>query len=671
MIPNAKPFEACIKAAESALGVTPFDVQLTAAAKLYDKKIVEMKTGEGKTLSAVFAAYSAFSDGRKTHILTFNDYLAGRDYNWMKPVYDLLGMKVSLITAKTGLPERQEAYKADVLYSTVKECGFDYLRDFLVFDKAFSSGIVLDFAIFDEADSVLIDEARIPLATAGDVDAPSVGGLTEACEFVKTFEPDDYDINPENNTAFLTDKGVEKVEKRFKIRNLYDGENSVIADVNVCLEAVFVLKQDRDYVVRDGKVQIIDVLSGRIAENRLFPGALQAAVELKHGLKVTERGTLTGLIPIQYFARRYKDIAGMTGTAKVSEEEFELLYGLKVETIPTRLKCVRKDNPFEVYYDNESKMNAVVREAVEAHFKNRPVLIGTSSVEESERLSDMLRKAGIDGVRVLNAKNDEMEAEIISNAGSAGAVTVSTNMAGRGVDIKLGGFDEKGREQALKAGGLLIIGTALYENSRMNMQLNGRSGRQGDPGETKLFVALDDPIILKYNLKKLVPQRKYPTYTKERVAEKVISREIARIQRIAEGDLLEERKRLLKFTMICEKHRDIIFTKRSEYLNDEKTLSKPQKEAVLSAFNEVWCDYLEFTSRLRMGIHLRAVGGRNPAEDFNIDCELYFGEMKERLAEKINEAIENPLGNVLFKPRNTRAFLIEESGDELNKKAFK
>jgi len=662
-------FDACVKAARTALGITPFDEQLTAAAKLREKKIVEMKTGEGKTLSAVFAAYSAFSEqGRKTHILTFNNYLAARDYHWMKPVYDILGVKTALITPESSLAERQAAYKADVLYCTVKECGFDFLRDFLVFDKSEATGVAdsLDFAIFDEADSVLIDEARIPLATAGDIEVGETDGLSEICGFVKTLGKGDYDVNPENNTAFLTDNGVKKAETRFKTGNLFDEENNVLlSGINACLEAVFVLERDRDYVVKDGKIGIIDILTGRIAENRLFPGMLQPAVELKHGLKVTRRGIITGLIPIQYFARQYRDIAGMTGTAAAAEEEFELLYGLNVVKIPPRLKPIRKDYPPQIYYDGEAKFTAVVKETLNAHSKNQPVLIGTSSVEESEKLSAMIKQAGIDSVRVLNAKNDDMEAEIIKDAGSAGAVTVSTNMAGRGVDIKLGGFNESGREQAVKAGGLLVIGTALYENARMNMQLNGRSGRQGDPGETRLFAALDDPIMLKYNLKKLIPARKYPAYTKEQITDKTVAREIQRIQRIAQGDLLEERRRMLKFTMISEKHRDIIFTKREEYLKKDNFRGK---EAVLSAFNEVWCDYLEFTSHLRTGIHLRAVGGRNPAEDFNIDCENYFEEIIETLSERIKNANEN---DAVFKPGNTRAYLIDESGDELNKKAFK
>jgi len=340
------------------------------------------------------------------------------------------------------------------------------------------------------------------------------------------------------------------------------------------------------------------------------------------------------------------------------------LYGLKTAKIPPRLKPNRKDRPSQIYFDKEAKFAAVVREAASANKRGQPVLIGTASVEESEFLSDLLKAAEVGNVRVLNAKNDGEEAEIIKNAGAFGAVTVSTNMAGRGVDIKLGGYDESNREQVVKAGGLLVIGTSLYENARMNMQLNGRCGRQGDPGETALFIALDDPIMLKYGLKKLIPARKYPSYTAERITDKTVARETERIQRIAQGDKLEERKRMLKFTMICEKHRDIIFTKRKEF---SESADSPNKQRILSAFNEAWCEYLEFTSHLRTGIHLRAVGGRNPAEDFNIDCEEYFEEM----VNKLSEEIKSPSGGSMFKPRNIRAFLIDESGDELNKKAFK
>ncbi|MDR0222966.1 MAG: preprotein translocase subunit SecA [Oscillospiraceae bacterium] len=697
---------ACCNAAKTALSVTPFDEQLYAAEALYGKKIVEMKTGEGKTLAAVFAAFLARLDGRKVHILTFNDYLAKRDYNWMKPVYALLGTQIAVITEKTTPEERRAAYKSDVVYCAVKESGFDFLRDFTVYDKSerlhdYRSGAgALDFAIFDEADSVLIDEARIPLVIAADADAFISGGFAEIYDFVKNFDDGDYETDDENETVFLTDGGVKKTEERYGADNLYDEENrDLLCGVNVCLKAAFYLKKDKHYVVKDGKIRIIDALTGRIAENRLFPGALQSAVEVKHGLNVSERGVIAGVIPIQYFARQYKDIAGMTGTALPSAEEFELLYGLRIEEIPPRVPCSRIDNPMEVYLNGEAKWNAVVNETARVHKKKQPVLIGTSTIEESEMLASKLKDAGVSGVRVLNAKNDEMEAEIIKNAGEFGAVTVSTNMAGRGIDIKLGGFDETTRDEAVEAGGLFVIGTALYENARMNEQLNGRSGRQGDAGETKLFVALDDDIMVKYGLKKLLPKRRLPDFTGGRLTDKNIVREAKRIQRIAQGDLLEERKRLLKFTIIGEKHRDIIFKKRLEYLSGEtkpdiwqkhaeeeyakaaekfgeEGLNALQKEVILSAINEVWRDYLEYASDLRSGIHLRAVAGRSPAEEYNIDCETYFGGIEERLIKKINDCLFeiSGLGELsdyaVFKPKNTRTYLMEESGDELVKKPF-
>jgi preprotein translocase subunit SecA len=648
--------EKCAQASEKALGLIPYEEQIQAAKALFEGKVIEMKTGEGKTLVAVFAAYLYAKSGRKIHIFTFNDYLAGRDYNWMKPVYDLLGLKIALITEQTPSDQRRGAYAdADVLYSTVKECGFDFLRDFLVFeqkDVLHSRENPFDAVIFDEADSVLIDEARIPLTIAGDIDASVSGEFTEVFEFAKTLTPDDYGINHEILSAFLTDKGIAKVESHFGLDNLYDEDNIELrCNLETAMKALFYLKENKDYVVKDGQIKLIDALSGRIAHNRLLPGTLQSATEAKHGLKVTRRGVVTGTIPIQFFARQYSQIAGMTGTAKLAEEEFELLYGLKVEIIPPHVPSKRVDAPAQIYYDAASKWDAVVREVKAAHRKKQPVLIGTASIEESEMLAQRLSDAGITAA-VLNAKNDELEGETIKNAGIAGTVTVSTNMAGRGVDIKPDA-------DAIAAGGLFIIGTSLYENARMNEQLNGRSGRQGDVGETALFVALDDEIMIKYGLKKLLGWLGYPKATKLAIEKRAVRKEVERIQRIAQGAMLEERKRLLRFTMIGEKHRDVIFRKRLEYLKNADTVK-------LSVINEIWCDYLEYTSELRAGIHLRAVAGRNPAEEYNIECEQYFDGLEDKFNERVAEISGKSAQEInLFRPKNARTFLMDESGDEL------
>ena len=706
----------CSKAAESALGITPFEEQLRAAVALCSGKIVEMKTGEGKTLSAVFAAFLLKSEGRRVHIFTFNDYLAKRDYAWMKPVYKKLGVKIAVITEATPFEERKAAYSdADVIYSTVKECGFDFLRDFMVFDRNDMAQEIragrstFDFAIFDEADSILIDEARIPLVIAGDVDAEVTDEFMRTFEFVRTFGEQDYGINFETMGAYLTEVGVAKSEEHFGIDNYYDEDNiNLRCDIDTCLKALFYLQENKDYIVKGDKIQLIDALSGRVATHRLLPGALQSAVEAKHGLKVTQRGVVTGVVPIQFFARQYDDIAGMTGTAASAEEEFELLYGLQVEIIKPHNPSQRVDNPSNIFYDAEAKWDAVVAKVAEVHKRKQPALIGTSSIEESELLAEKLQAAGIDGVSVLNAKNDEMEAEIIKNAGKSNAVTVSTNMAGRGIDIKLGGADatESDKLDVIKAGGLFIVGTAMYENARMNEQLNGRAGRQGDVGETTLFVALDDAIMLRHNLRKGIGSWRYPKPTKDEIKSRKVRKEIERIQRIAQGSTLEERKRLLRFTMIGEKHRDIIFNKRAECLDSgysptiwcehnkdkyEKCVSKigaeklerAERFVTLSAINEVWCDYLEYTSELRTGIHLRAVGGHNPSEEYNIDAEVYFEGIEGRMTDKVCETfdelaefmssgdvekIDEYIETKLFRPKNTRTFLMMESGDELVKK---
>lgn len=685
-------FAAVCIAAEKGLEQTPFDEQLTAARALTEGKIIEMPTGEGKTLCGVFAAAWHKLLGRKTHILTFNDYLAERDREWMKPIYDLLGVETAFITEKSSFEERKAAYKSDVLYISARECCFDYLRDFTAQTLEEKSGQDFDSAIVDEADSLLIDEARIPMVVAGETEVEYDPQLEEVSDYVKTLDDEDYEISLEAESVFLTDEGAAKAEDHYQIENIYEEENAgLLSKINDCLKAQFFLQEDKDYINRDGKILLIDKFTGRTAENRHYPGTLQTAVELKHGVKTTTRGVVMGSIALQYFVRKYKRLAAMTGTAEASKEEFFQIYNLQLEKIPPHKPSQRTDHDLDIYYDTESKWAGVAYAAAQAHEKGQPVLIGTGSIAQSETLYELLKEKGIEAA-VLNAKNDKQEAEIISNAGVPGAVTISTNMAGRGVDIKLGGRDESRKEEAVSAGGLLVISTYMPESSRIVRQLLGRSGRQGDKGESRRFVALDEPIMEKYKLTSLLPHNHIPEPTDRAIEDKVLLREVERIQRISEGDCFDARARLMKFTMIGEKHRDQIFSARARILESgkselwsgadnysealekfgEEKLSQLEQKTAVAAINKFWSDYLEYTEELRRGIHLVEVGGKSPSEEYNITAEEYYqgmeNELKGYMQEKLTLLLEEgEEGYAVDAPRNIHTYLLEDTGDELNK----
>ena len=691
-------FAACCNACQAGIGLVPFDEQITAAWALYNGKVIEMNTGEGKTISAVFAAFLHVLGGHNVHILTYNDYLVKRDYNWMKPIYDLLGVDTGYIAENTTPDDRRKAYKCSVVYNTAKECGFDFLRDFIADkpeDVLLGHG-ALDCAIVDEADSILIDEARIPLIIAGSVPAQVDDELVRAFNFIKTLGEKDYGISDEDDTAYFTDKGIGKAEDYFDVDLYSDESRSLLSDLNDCLTACFVLTEDVDYIVKDNEILIIDAFTGRAAKNRRYPGELQGAVELKHGIKTEKRGVIMGSVALQYFMRQYKHLSGMTGTVYPSEEEFELLYDLKPETIPPNKPSCRTDHPMQVHYDSETKYAAIKREIIRAHMKGQPVLVGAESIEESEMLAAELHDSGIKAA-VLNAKNDEAEAGIIKNAGVKGSVTISTNMAGRGVDILLGGSDGKTKDEVIEAGGLYVISTSMRESSRINRQLRGRAGRQGDVGESRVFTALDDDIMVKYELLKLVPKHRHPAYTEALITDSIILREVERIQRISEGDRLEERKRLLKFSAISEKHRDAVFKARKKFVTGEsepvfwqdnsaveydeavsrygrEAVNALQCEVIIAVLNEAWSDYLTYTSELREGIHLTSVGGKSPAEEFNITSQKYYEDMEEQVTAEMADALTRllELGDInkyiITKPDSVYTYLQNESADELVKK---
>ncbi|MBD5115190.1 MAG: preprotein translocase subunit SecA [Ruminococcaceae bacterium] len=688
-------FAAVCIAVERGLGQTPFDQQLLAGKALIEGKILEMPTGEGKTLCAVFAAVWHKLLGRRVHILTFNDYLAYRDEKWMKPVYSLLGVTVASVTERTDFYGRRDAYRADVLYISARECCFDYLRDFTAQNIEDTVGQGFSAAIVDEADSLLIDEGRIPLVVAADTDVRSDPQLFDVADLMDSFTEEDYEISLEAKNVYLSDEGAARAEKFFNVENLYDEENAeLLSKINDCLNAWFMLKEDKDYICRDGIILLIDNFTGRIAENRHYPGTLQSAVELKHGVEVSTRGVIMGSIAMQYFVRKYPYLSGMTGTAEASKDEFYQLYDLEFVRIDPHTPSRRIDRETQIYYNAEAKWKGIVNAICRAHEKGQPVLAGTGSIEDSERLFDMLTAKGVHAA-ILNAKNDYMEADIISEAGKPYTVTISTNMAGRGVDIKLGGRNEAQREEAVRAGGLLVISTYMPESSRIVKQLIGRCGRQGDPGESMRFVSIDEPIMEKYKLTDLLPAKHKPQPTEEPIEDKVLKREVERIQRISEGDTFDARSRLLKFTMIGEKHREQIFESRNRFLREqspniweglprykealkiygERWLTDLQRKTVVAAVNRFWSEYLEYTEYIRRGIHLVEVGGKSPADEYNIAAEEYYQGMEQELRTYIEERFDDLMnyGDENYRidvPRNIRTYLLEDTGDELNKKPF-
>lgn len=691
-------FARCYNAVQKTLDITPFDEQLSAALSLCDGMMVQMQTGEGKTLAAVFAACYEASKNGAVHILTFNDYLAKRDYEWMKPVYDEMGVSAGYITEGSTRDERRQAYKKQVVYLTAKEAGFDYLRDFVSFDPdemVFPE--TLNFAIVDEADSILIDEARIPLVIAGDLAAEDSSSTAEVYEKLSGFSQDEhFEIDDESRNVYLTDEGADLAEEVFGC-DVYSEEGApLLAKICACLKADVVLKEDKDYIVKDGHITLIDEFTGRAAIGRVFPGELQAAVEAKHGLKITSRGRIMGNIALQYFARLYPKIAGMTGTAELAREEFDALYGLPTEIIPTRLPCARTDHPLEMYYDREEKHRAIIDAIVEAAQAERPVLVGTESIEESETIAAMLREKGI-SCSVLNAKNNTEEAAIIARAGEKGAVTISTNMAGRGVDIKLGGEDCREKDFVTEAGGLLVLATSMRESSRITQQLRGRAGRQGDIGESRFFAALDDGIMTRFELKKLAGRHHPTEKVSGAIDDKALLKEAERIQRISEGDAFDERSNLMKYTMIGEKHREQTFRRRKSLLEGsfnaemwqthapelyeqaadkfgKDALQKKQNLILASLLNEFWCDYLDYTAYLREGIHLTQVGGHNPAEEYNIACEEYYDSaadsIPERMAEKLEALLEcDDIDDYeIAMPTRTYTYLLDDMAEEFKTK---
>lgn len=552
--------EACFRV----IGEKPYHVQLLGGLALHFGNIAEMKTGEGKTLTSVLPAYLNALSGDGVHIVTVNEYLAERDSKWMGQIHEFLGLTVGLNTRDLSPKQKREAYDCDILYSTNNEVGFDYLRDNMAIkkeDRVQQRG--LNFAIVDEVDSILIDEARTPLIISGGY-LENKNLYFEADRFAKTLkEEHGYTYDAKLKRTSLDDFGVKSAQEYFKVKNLFDVDNSTLVHfINQALHANFSMHKDVDYVVSEGKIVIVDQFTGRLMPGRAFSDGLHQAIEAKEGVEVQEETRTLATITFQNLFRMYNKLSGMTGTAKTEEEEFRDIYNMYVISIPTNKPVIRKDMADLIYGSKKSKFNAIADEIEERHKKGQPVLVGTIAIETSEYLSNILNKRKIKH-EILNAKNHAREAEIIAKAGEKGSVTIATNMAGRGTDIKLG-------EGVKELGGLCVIGTERHESRRIDNQLRGRSGRQGDPGFTQFFIAMDDELMIRFGSEKIKNILKN-TGTDDGmvIRSRMFSRAVASAQRRVEGNNFDTRKTVLQYDDVMNKQRELIYGKRNNILDSE------------------------------------------------------------------------------------------------------
>ncbi|MCL1632274.1 preprotein translocase subunit SecA [Sporolactobacillus sp. CPB3-1] len=558
LLPEA--FAVVREASTRILGMTPYYVQLIGAIALHQGNIAEMKTGEGKTLVATMPLYLNALAGQGAHLVTVNDYLAHRDAEQMGLLYNFLGLSVGLNTNGLSPDEKKEAYAADITYGTNSEFGFDYLRDNMVLYQEEKVQRPLNFAIVDEVDSILIDEARTPLIISGNAEK-STDLYVRANQFARLLsEKQDFTVDLKTKSVQLTEEGMTKAENFFGIKNLYDYKNVTINHhVNEALKAHAIMHRDQDYVVQDGEIVIVDPFTGRLMQGRRYSEGLHQAIEAKEGLDIQSESKTLATITLQNFFRMYAKLSGMTGTAKTEEEEFQSIYNMDVIEIPTNKPMIRVDNPDLIYKTQKGKFHAVVEEIATLYHRGQPVLVGTVAVETSELISKLLKRRGIPH-NVLNAKNHAREAEIIENAGQAGSVTIATNMAGRGTDIKLG-------EGVAELGGLFILGTERHESRRIDNQLRGRSGRQGDPGESRFYLSLEDDLMKRFGSDKMKNwMEKIGMDDTSPIESKLVSRSVEAAQKRVEGNNFDARKQLLKFDDVMRQQREIIYKQRDEVL---------------------------------------------------------------------------------------------------------
>lgn len=628
ILPEA--FATVREGAKRVLGQRHFDVQLMGGIVLHEGKIAEMKTGEGKTLVATLPVYLNALTGRGVHVITVNDYLAKFHSEWMGRVYRFLGLTVGVILHNLSSEERRQAYGCDITYGTNNEFGFDYLRDNMAFTVEDMVQRELNYAIVDEVDSILIDEARTPLIISGQADESTELYYRFARIAPKLKKEEDYTVDEKARTVAVTEEGVAKVEKMLNVENLYDDENiELVHQLNQALRAKELMKRDRDYVVKDGEVIIVDEFTGRLMFGRRYSDGLHQAIEAKEGVKIERESQTLATITFQNYFRMYNKLAGMTGTAETEETEFRKIYGLEVVVIPTNLPMIRIDHPDVIYKTESGKFKAVVEDIVAVHQTKQPILVGTISIEKSEELSNMLKKRGVPH-QVLNAKHHEKEAEIIAQAGRLGAVTIATNMAGRGTDIILGGNAEflakdflrargidpneatpeeyqlvleeakaityKEHEAVVALGGLYIIGTERHESRRIDNQLRGRAGRQGDPGASRFYVSMEDDLMRLFGGEMISGLMERLGWTEDMPIEhKTIAKRIEAAQRKVENRNFEIRKHVLEYDDVLNKQREIIYELRKKLL-----LGSDEHQRVLQLFPEVIDNLLEIYANAKI-----------------------------------------------------------------------
>ncbi|MFC1630074.1 preprotein translocase subunit SecA [Patescibacteria group bacterium] len=695
------------EAAKRTLSQRHFDVQLIGGIVLHQGKIAEMKTGEGKTLAATLPLFLNALEGKGCHLVTVNDYLSKRDMVWMGQIYHLLGLSVGCIVHDAAYiydPEfqaenvekdkerdlvggfrvvesflkpvsRKEAYLADITYGTNNEFGFDYLRDNMAYDLSQQSQRGFNFAIVDEVDSILIDEARTPLIiSAPDKEASKMyGEFTGVTTHLKRDQ--DYTIDEKQKVVTLTEEGIERVEKILGLGNIYQEKGiRYVHHLEQALRADFLFQKDKDYVVKDGQVVIIDEFTGRLMPGRRWSGGLHQAIEAKENVQVQPESLTLASITFQNYFRLYKKLAGMTGTALTSAEEFDKVYKLDVVSIPTNKPMVRINNPDRVYKNEKGKFMAIIKEVAEKYEKGQPVLIGTRSVQRNEYMGKLLEKEGIPH-QILNAKNHEREGEIIAQAGKEKAVTVATNMAGRGVDIILGG-NPKNKEDAKKVielGGLHVVGTERHEARRIDNQLRGRSGRQGDPGSSQFFISLEDELLRVFGperIQSLMGMLKIPE--DQPIEAKLISSAIEQAQAKIEGFNFDVRKHVLEYDDVLNRHRETIYKKRKEILDTAEKSLKPymldlikkegykeedyekkeveigkdnmrqvERVVALRTIDTLWMDHLENMTSLRDSVRLRAYGQQDPLVEYKNEGHKMF--------QSLLKIIESNIAHTIFK----------------------
>ena len=708
------------EASDRTITLRHYDSQIIGGIALFLGFVTEMKTGEGKTLVATIPIILNFILGKKSHLVTVNDFLAKRDSNWMGPIYNYLGLKNSYIQNDQSILEKIECYKSDVVYGNNNEFCFDYLRDNLRSVNSQKMQSDLEVAIIDEADSVLIDESRSPLGISGPIKTPIQ--LFKLCyEIIEDLSNDDVDINEERKNVLLKDEGIKKIEfnlkkiNYFKGDSLFDTQNlEVYQIINQSLKAKFLYERDRDYILKDGQIVVIDEFSGRLSEGRRFGEGLHQSLEAKENVKIQLESITLASITFQNFFKKYKKISGMTGTALTESEEFLEIYGLTVIEIPTNQPMIRIDHNDQIYRTVDEKYKAVLKLIKQKHSTGQPILVGTTSIEKSNLISDILNKENIKN-NVLNAKNHENEAEIIALAGKPFQITVATNMAGRGTDIKLGGnpeidknFKNEDYKTVIELGGLCIIGTERHESRRIDNQLRGRSGRQGDPGESIFFVSLEDDLMRIFGSEKLQSMLSTLGLKEGEVIEhKWLTSSIERAQKRVEGHNFDIRKQLLEFDNIIDRQRNIIYSKRDEvisgdifefiketedefisnllendeseiielskslplintknindkdnYLNSfnkfkEEFLSNDDKEKYINIFKQIaltiidknWHNHLQILTNLRLSVSLSGYGGKDPVNEFR---KLSFNEFNQ-LVYEIQKQMVMILNNMKIK----------------------